>query len=64
MRCQEHSWADWVVCDDCEEKFCRMCDGESKTYFDEGLRFCGLCRVTFYKMLPHRKLPAGAGEAE
>lgn len=34
---------DVVECDDCEEKFCRGCDDESETDFDEGVIRCGLC---------------------
>ncbi len=32
-----------VLCDDCDKKFCRGCDDESETDFDEGVIRCGLC---------------------
>ena len=32
-----------VRCDDCEKRFCRGCDEESITDFDEGVIRCGLC---------------------
>ena len=47
MRFEDHEFhctvIDVVQCDDCEKKFCRGCDNESKTDFDEGVRRCGLC---------------------
>ncbi len=34
-----------VICDDCEQRFCRGCDTETKTDFEEGVIRCGLCEV-------------------
>ncbi len=34
-----------VECDDCNKRFCRGCDRESETNFDEGVIRCGLCNA-------------------
>lgn len=36
---------DIVECDDCNKRFCRGCDRESETDFDEGVIRCGLCNA-------------------
>ena len=47
MKREDHKFSclneDVVRCDECDEKFCRGCDEESKTDFDEGTIKCGLC---------------------
>ena len=46
MRCKEnHQPEDYVECDDCGDKGCRMCEEDWETDFDEGVIRCPICSV-------------------
>ena len=44
-----------VECDDCNKRFCRGCDRESETNFDEGVIRCGLCNALNKQFKQERK---------